>query len=230
MPQGRLLRVPRRPVFVLAIIAALVVVGGGRIKPAAAATPPSYHIAVTFTNVYFTYLDDGCDVLLNCDKDAQLYGEFGAAAHGPSGFTSRGSRVLGHWGSQSGWCPGDGVSWWDASYSNATCFREVGWGLNYNVAQTFLCASADYRSCAGPYAKNNNTIVLTVQAGETIGLGSDLIDYDKSSGDDSVCYTNKSFGPYTADQLATLNTSGTLYQGFNGFGGCKVSFTLQRVN
>ncbi len=220
----------RRPLLALAVLAALLVAGGTHLKPASAATPASYQVAVTFTRLSFTQLNDGCDILANCYHDAELYGYFTAeAASSPWNITSQGSRFLGVYGAQSPWCPSDGVNFWDGSYQNATCFKNVGAGISYYPAQTFLCTSTDQMHCAGPYAKNNNTIVLTVKPGDSIGAGTGLKDYDKWSADDPVCGTSWGTGPLTAAQLATLNTSLTLSQGFNGYGGCHVYVTMKRI-
>jgi hypothetical protein len=55
-----------------AVLTAMLVTGGAGMTSASAASPSSYQVAVTFTRLSFTKLDDGCNFLADCYNDSGI--------------------------------------------------------------------------------------------------------------------------------------------------------------
>jgi len=216
----------RRRVAATGAAVAVVVSGLFVAQPAAADT--TYPVNVTFDNVKFTMVNDGCTYLggFDCPSDntLELYGTVGA--YTSAGGVSAGGlpyRLFGKWASHP--CE---VSW-DAGYGT-TCTKEVGVGTS-DFTKVFLCAGSYYQTCSTGYSKANNTIPLQVHPGEQFKVTTAMQDYDALSANDDVCVGHLWFGPYTAAELAakkfvTDAQGKTLQMGFNGSAECFVRFHL----
>jgi len=196
-------------------------------QPVAADT--TYPVYVTFDNVTFTMVNDGCTYLggFDCPGDhlLELYGTVGAyAASGASSATGGlPYRLFGKWGSHP--CETE----WDASFGTS-CTKEVSVGTE-SFAKVFLCNGSYYQTCSTGYSKNNNLIGLQVHAGEQFKVTVAMQDYDALSANDNVCVTSHWFGPYTAAQLlaktyVTDAQNTALMMPFNGNAECWVGYHL----
>ena len=195
-------------------------------QPAAAAT--AYPVNVTFDNVKFTMVNDGCTYLggFDCPSDNtfELYGTVGA--YTTAGAVSAGGlpyRLFGKWASHP--CEVD----WAASFGT-TCTKEVGLGT-WDFTKVFLCAGSYYQTCSTGYSKSNNTIPLQVHPGEQFKVTVAMQDYDALSANDNVCSGHLWFGPYTAAELqakkfVTDSQGKVISMGFNGDAECWVHFHL----
>jgi hypothetical protein len=195
-------------------------------QPAAAAT--AYPVNVTFDNVKFTMVNDGCTYLggFDCPDDNifELYGTVGA--YTTAGAVSAGGlpyRLFGKWASHP--CEVD----WAASFGT-TCTKEVGLGT-WDFTKVFLCGGSYYQTCSTGYSKVNNTIHLQVHPGEQFKVTVAMQDYDALSANDNVCSGHLWFGPYTdaelqAKKFVTDAQGKVISMGFNGNAECWVHFHL----
>lgn len=193
-------------------------------QPVAAAT--AYPVNVTFDNVKFTMVNDGCswDIVCYPDPTLEVYGTVGAYTN--AGAVSAGGlpyREFGKWGSDP--CE----SYWDSGYGT-TCAKWLTVGT-YDFTKVFLCNGSTYTTCSTGYSKNNNTIALQVHAGEQFKVTVAMQDYDWGSANDNVCVTSHWFGPYTDAQLQaktyiTDAKNTPLMMPYNGNGECWVGYHL----
>ena len=193
-------------------------------QPAAAAT--AYPVNVTFDNVKFTMVNDGCswDIVCYPDPYLEVYGTVGA--YTTAGAVSAGGvpyREFGKWGSDP--CE----SYWDSSYGT-TCVKQLTVGT-YDFTKVFLCGGSTYSTCNTGYGKSNNTVSLQVHAGEQFKVTVAMQDYDWGSANDNVCNTYQWFGPYTDAQLQaktyiTDAKNKSLMMPYNGNGECWVAYHL----
>jgi len=208
-------------------------------KPAAAdaGCTTSCTVEVEFRSVVFPKLDD-CTWGAPCDtyeQSIQAYGSFAATTWKSGVFGAIKKLKMAGWGDQPSFCPSSGVSWTDGSIGRASCFRNMGNQVGefdppYYLSQTFLCTASSNTVCNGGFAKNNNRVRLTVKPGEMIFLSTLIYDYDSGSSDDVVCNASKPLGPFTAQQLASLNLNDGMSMAFNGDGACSVYFTVKHLN
>lgn len=230
---------PRLLILPAILFLILVLAAGKGAAPAVADTPPCAYgctVEVEFHSIAFPKLDD-CTWGAPCDlyeQSIQAYGSFGAATWKNGVFGSIKKLKLAGWGDQPSFCPGGGVDWRDGSVGRASCFRRVSNQVGdleppYFLSETFLCKASSNTLCSGAFLKNNNRLTLTVKPGESIVLSSKVYDYDALSADDIVCNAGRSLGPFTAQQLASLNATGSMSTAFNGDGACTVGFTVKRV-
>ncbi len=193
-------------------------------QPAAADT--TYPVYVTFDNVKFTMVNDGCtwDIYCSTDHTIEVYGTVGA--YTTAGAVSAGGlpyRLFGKWGTDP--CETS----WGSSYG-ATCTKQMTFGT-YDFTKVFLCDGSYYQTCSTGYSKYNNTIPLQVHSGEQFKVTVAMQDYDWGSANDNVCVTSVWFGPYSAAQLqAKTYTTDVQYKplnmGYNGDGECWVAYHL----
>jgi hypothetical protein len=218
----------RRRIAASATVAALALGSLAAAQPAAADT--TYPVNVTFDNVKFTMINDGCanywPTFCTGDADGtlELYGTVGA--YTSAGAVSAGGqpyRNFGKWGEHP--CESD----WGAG-SGTTCTKEVTLGT-WDFSQVFLCNGSSYQACSTGYRKPNNTIPLQVHPGEQFKVTVLMQDYDALSSNDTVCQDHLWFGPYTASELAAKKfvsdaQGKVLSTGYNGNAECWVSFHL----
>ena len=246
---------PRPALVALGILAgALSLLTGGQPASIAAAPADSHQfeaspascaagctIDVAFNYLQFTKLDDcGFGEICSYDEPTiQAYGNFTAATWKAGVFGPIKKLKLASWGNQPGSCP-IGVSWTDPAYSHAPCYRLVSEAAEapsndpysniVNLADTYLCSATTNAVCNGPWQKQHNHLKLTVKPGELIMVSTLIYDYDSASADDVVCSASRAFGPFTAAQLASLDTGATLSMPFNGDGGCALGVTVKQAN
>ena len=197
-------------------------------QPVAADT--TYPVNVTFDNVRFTMVNDGCiyhpfDFFCDTDTTLEVYGTVGAytTAGASSAAGGLAYRLFGKWGTDS--CE----SYWDASYGT-TCAKAMTLGL-YDFTKVFLCGGSAYQTCSTNYSKSNNTVPLQVHAGEQFKVTVAMQDYDWGSANDNVCNGYIWFGPYTAAELqakkfVTDSQGKKITSGYNGNAECFVAFHL----
>jgi hypothetical protein len=205
--------------------------------PAAAQTllPRKFTVMVTFDSVEFPKLDD-CPQFptgpFSFCNSADLYGTLQAKSSSqPLG---SGVRNLATWGNTAG-CFG---FWNDNLSQEIACAKTVRddtgelspWGGPFNLSETGLCPSTSFDHCDGPHTLNNNSILVTMKAGDTLTVGATLVDDDTLTGDDTVCDVSVPVGPFTGAQLSTLNLPGQIMaRGFDGDGSCTIHFSVKRV-
>jgi hypothetical protein len=198
-------------------------------QPAAADT--AYPVNVTFDNVKFTMVDDGCTSDsyndFYCDPDTlfELYGTVGAYTTAGASSAAGGLpyRLLGKWASHP--CETS----WESSWGT-TCTKEVGVGT-HDLSKVFLCDGSQYQTCTTSYSKANNIIALQVHPGEQFKVTVLMQDYDALSANDTVCNAHLWFGPYTAAELqakkfVTDAQNRSLMMPYNGDGECWVAYHL----
>ncbi len=192
-------------------------------QPAAADT--AYLVNVTFDNVKFTMVYDGCSGLcLDSDTWLEVYGTVGADT--TAGAVSAGGlpyREFCKWGQN----PCEAA--WDASYGT-TCTKQVSLGT-HDFTKVFLCAGSYYQTCSTGYTKSNNTIPMQIHAGEQFKVTVAMQDYDSWSANDNVCNGYVWFGPYTAAELlakkyVTDSQTKKMSTGYNGNAECWVAYHL----
>jgi len=218
----------RRRVAVAAAGAAMV--GGSLLAAQPVAADTTYPVNVTFDNVRFTMLNDGCTYLggFDCPTDYwfELYGVVGAYTTAGASSAANGLpyRLFGKWGEHP--CDAD----WTASYG-MTCTKYATVGTNYDFGKTYLCNGSYYQTCSTSYSKSNNTIPLQVRPGEQFKVTALMQDYDALSANDTTCNGNLWFGPYTAAELQAMKfvtdaQNKQISMGYNGDGECIVHFHL----
>jgi hypothetical protein len=196
-------------------------------QPVAADT--TYPVKVTFDNVKFTSIDDGCvyqffDMYCETDYHLEVYG--GVGAYTTAGAVSAGGspwRNIGRWGQSPCTVP------WTADDS-MTCTKDVTISYYY-FNNVYMCDGSSYSTLCSNYAKMNNSIPLQVHAGEQFKVTIALHDYDWGSSDDNVCVASTWFGPYTAAQLQAKTyiydvQNHPLNMGWNGNAECFVAYHL----
>jgi hypothetical protein len=211
---------------VAASAAAVAITASSLLSAQPAAADTAYPVNVTFDNVKFTMVNDGCswDIYCSTDHRLEVYGTVGA--YTTAGAVSAGGlpyREFGKWGQN----PCEAA--WDASYGT-TCTKQVSFGT-YDFTKVFLCAGSYYQTCSTGYGKLNNTIPLQVHAGEQFKVTVAMQDYDWGSSNDNVCVTSVWFGPYSAAQLqAKTYVADVQYKplnmGYNGNAECWVAYHL----
>jgi hypothetical protein len=165
-------------------------------QPAAADT--TYPVFVTFDNVKFSMVNDGCVSVPFCatDDTLEIYGTVGA--YTTAGASSAGGlpyRLFGKWGSD----PCEVL--WEAA-NGTTCTKIVAENLGpFDFSKVFLCDGSQYQTCSTNYAKFNNVIRLQVRPAEKFKVTALIQDYDALSSDDVACSSHLWFGPYTAAEL-----------------------------
>jgi hypothetical protein len=212
---GSITRLPRKSLLALAIGAiALAAAAGGTIRHADAAS--TYNIAVTFDHVTWSSIDDGL-----FDSTAEVYGHIDASTSGATnGFATRTLAVNGTTSCTTGWSGG-----------SALCNKSVSEGTAYFFSDTLLSSSTAYRPPASSYAFNNNTMVLSVTAGNPINLFMILHDYDSASADDIMCREEANVS-FSDAQLQTLNTNMSLKANdalYPSDGKCVTIVNLRRI-
>jgi hypothetical protein len=206
---------------------AAVVVASSLVAAQPAAADTTYPVNVTFDNVQFTMINDGCTYMggFDCpaDHELELYGTIGAYSTAGAVSAANGLpyRLFGKWGQHP--CE----VYWDAGYGT-TCTKEVTVG-KYDFTKVFLCAGSYYQTCSTGYSKLNNTIPLQVHAGEQFKVTVAMQDYDALSSNDTACTAHLMFGPYTATELFTKKfvadaQNKLISMGFNGRAECWVAF------
>lgn len=196
-------------------------------QPAAADT--AYPVNVTFDNVKFTMVNDGCiwhvfDFYCDTDATLEVYGTVGA--YTTAGAVSAGGlpyRLFGKWASDP--CE---QSWGSSIGANCAKLMTLG---TFDFTKVLLCAGSYYQTCSTGYSKPNNTIPLLVHAGEQFKVTVALQDYDWGSSNDNVCVTNVWFGPYTAAELSakkfvTDAKNKVLMMPYNGHAECWLGYHL----
>jgi hypothetical protein len=198
------------------------------VQPVAAAT--AYPVNVTFDNVQFTMVEDGCPpeyttIFCGIDYTFELYGTVGAytTAGAASAVGGVPYREFGKWGSHP--CE---TTW--SSSSGTTCTKEVPPGT-YDFTKVFMCQGGTYNTCSTGYWKGNNTVQIQVHAGEQFKVTVAMQDYDALSANDTACSTYRWFGPYTDAQLQAKTyiadaQSKPLMMPYNGDGECWISYHL----
>ena len=203
--------------------------------PAAAQTltPRKVTVRVTFDSAEFPQLDDCPATLFGgfCNS-ADLYGTL--QARSSSQPLGSGVRNLATWGNADSCLS----SWTSQATELLPCVKIVRdptqgpsfFGGPFNFAQTPLCTSTAFDHCDGTHALNNNSILVTMRAGDTLTVGATLVDDDTVTGDDTVCDVSVPVGPFSAAQLTTLDLPGqTMARGFNGDGSCTIHFSVKRI-
>jgi hypothetical protein len=234
-------RILKMPLLALAALAAglIALVVAGQPRPAAADTPcaAGCTVQVEFQSIRFPKLSD-CAWPEVCDpyeQSVQAYGSFAASTWKAGSFGPIKKLKLASWGSQPGFCPSFGVEWSDSNVGKAECFRTADQMYGdlspaFSLAETFLCSASSNVLCNGAWKKNNNRVTLTVKPGEMLMLSAVIYDYDAASANDLVCNPGTHLGPFTAQQLAGLNSSTFMSSAFNGDGSCEVFMSVKRVN
>jgi hypothetical protein len=227
---GRIARTLRPALRRLAAAgAAAALAAGSLLSPPPAAADTTYSVNVTYDNVKFTMVHDGCAGLL-CQTDGllEVYGT--VAAYTSAGGASAGGlpyRNFGTWGQSPSGCP----AWvpWDASHGT-TCPKRILLGT-HDFTKVLLCAGGTKDTCGTGYSKNNNTIPLQVRPGEQIIVSLAMQDYDSWSANDTVCVGNLKFGPYSERELLAkkyvADSQGkSVSMPFNGDAECWAAFHL----
>ncbi|MEV0198502.1 hypothetical protein [Nonomuraea sp. NPDC050691] len=190
-----------------------------------------YIVEVEFVDVRLNSVDDCEELASNCER-AEVYGTiFAQSSSGASDLYP--SRNLAEWGGSGlpGVCPGTSTPnyyfWWE---DNKSCLRGMLEDNTYAFADAYMCPAHTYTSCATNYAKPTNRHRIKVRHGESVKTYIHFRDYDELSSDEDVCRTWQWWGPFTLDQLKTLDTTGTMnsYPN-NGAGDCTVNVRLQAV-
>jgi hypothetical protein len=213
-----------------AALAAAALAAGSLLTPQPAAADTTYTVNVTFDNVKFTMINDGCyDVLCYAtDKSLEVYGTVGAYTTAGASSAAGGLpyRIFGKWQPPSG-CP---YTLWDSNVGT-TCPKEGTWVGTYDFTKVFLCGGSHYQTCSTGYSKNNTTIPLQVRPGEQFKVTVAMQDHDSWSANDNVCVGHVWFGPYSERELlakkyVTDGQGQKINMGFNGDAECWVAFHL----
>ncbi|MEU6408578.1 hypothetical protein [Microbispora sp. NPDC046933] len=188
-----------------------------------------YVVEVEFADVRLNSVDDCEAIASNCDR-AEVYGTiFAQSSSGKS--DPYPYRNLGTWGGAPGACPGtstpDYYFWWE---DNKSCLRGMLEDTTYAFADAHMCSAETYSSCGTDYRKPNNRFRVKVRHNESIKTYIHFRDFDELSGDEDVCRTWQWWGPYTLDQLKTLDSTGTINSSpGNGAGDCTLHVRLRAV-
>ena len=196
-------------------------------EPCLGSTP--VNIEVTFTNVHLSNVDDN-DI---GSQDVEVYGYFGVS---PTSDTNNGLKI-GAWGQNHTQClssesildPGELL---DAEQALYACSREMRDGNNTLAAHP-TCVTPTYASCQGATRSGEikNIKISTEQGDDEILVSILLIDYDESTGDDTVCQGSVWMTKQPDENWSVINNkTWSMYQGDNGSAACTVFWTTEVIN
>jgi hypothetical protein len=220
-------RLPKKPLFALAVLAVALVAGGGAsVKQADAAGEP--RIRISFDWVKFRNIDDCSAGGVNCNV-AEVYGFLHV--------DTAGNLFLGN--TDGGSCEAA----WNGGDATGPCRKTVVSGTKYNFAETSLCYNPYTGSC---FVFSNELILNRYTPGSPIVLSISLKDFDPSifDADDEICRPSNHVTPsplngpgirdfvvpgFSLAQLQTLNhTIKLTYDNPSGHGGCELQVTFKR--
>jgi hypothetical protein len=241
MHRFHILRFPQlgrapRLLLALGVLAVVVAAGGAKATPAKAATYGV--IEITFDNVSFERLNDGNLKPGQVRERADVYGVIGFLTPGPG--IHREERLIGTWNNTAG-CnnqaapPNRTYLTWSAN--GIQCTKEVFQSSSfvYGFADVPMCRTDPFalpnHVCLPlyTYVRNNNTLTMSVQAGQTLVPYVTLYDADPSSSSDPVCVISLNLPITEASLVPGAAGNYVMAQGYNGYGSCTVRFRLRTL-